>query len=89
MAKRKKSLKQIEKTGTENSMIRMIVGRLHVSEPDEEVRKYVFSRLDKKVQKDVETDAKLRREVKRLLDEAVAQHHFNQAIFMQVVSGRF
>lgn len=89
MAARKKSIKQIEKTGSDNAMIRQIVDRLHVSNPDEEVRKYVFSRLTKKVQEDVETDAKLRREVKRILDEAVAHHHFNRKLYVSVMSGRF
>lgn len=89
MAARKKSIKQIEKTGSDNGMIRQIVDRMHVADTDEEVRKYVFSRLTKKVQKDVETDANLRRKVKRHLDEAVAHHHFNQKVYAIVMSGRF
>lgn len=89
MAKRKKSIKQIEKTGSDNGMIRQIVDRMHVADSDDEVREYVFSRLSKKAQKDALTDPKVKREVQRILDEAVAHHQFNRLLYRQVMTGRF
>lgn len=63
----------------DKSIIRDIVGRLHVSEPDLEVMQILAARVPNA------SPALLR----QVLAEAVKAHHDNQQLYRQVMGGRF
>ena len=62
------------------AMVRMIVGRMHVGDSDDEVKAYVVSRLKKGAA------PKLVKQAERC---AVKLHRVNQKMYSKVMRGRF